>query len=138
MPKGYELRTKPTVEDGIAFIDTDSTKGGRQVVEYQPGNGTRYVLVITKVTNRGSVDSEARDILGTGDATDTYLVTRLRGDQGHSMLVGGIEHSIHYKAVQTKLGCGLMSDAVVVAELIGYLLNMPHVSCEEFEAQKGV
>jgi len=132
MPKGYDIRTKSTVEEGIVLDSLDSFHKVR-IVEYQPGNGTRYMLVITRVAEPAS-SSELRNALGTGDQRDTYLVAKVNGGFGTAMLVGGVHHLLHYSSVQEKLGVGL-SDAVVLAELIGNLLNLKHVTCEEFEAE---
>ena len=130
MPKGYGIRTKARVRDGIVLerlLDT-----GTRVVEYQPGNGTRYVLVITRLTQPQST-AELRNALGTGDERDTYLVAKLNAGRGTAILVGGVDHFLHYRTVAEKLGVGL-SDAVVLAELIGELLGMLHLTCAEFEA----
>ena len=131
MPKGYDIRTKATVREGIV-LDQETGYPYTRVVEYQPGNGTRYVLVITRVATPTS-RAEVRDVFGTGDERDTFLVAKLSAGAGRAMLVGGVDHFLHFDSVQEKLGVGL-SDAVVLAELIGNLLGFPHMTCEEFEA----
>jgi hypothetical protein len=130
MPKGYDIRTKATVEDGIV-LDQETGYPYTRVVEYQPGNGTRYVLAITRVATPTS-SAKVCGALGTGADRDTFLVAKLNAGQGTAMLVGGVEHFLHFNSVQEKLGVGL-SDAVVLAELIGELLNLRHVTCEQFE-----
>jgi hypothetical protein len=132
MPKGYDIRTKATVQEGIVLDQETGYFHYTRVVEYQPGNGTRYVLVITRVATPTS-RAEVRDVFGTGDERDTFLVVKLNAGQGTAMLVGGVDHFLHFNSVQEKLGVGL-SDAVVLAELIGTLLNMKHLTCEQFEA----
>lgn len=134
MPK-YDIRTKATVEEGIVFNEADSLNYGKvRIVEYQPGNGTRYVLVITRVAEPAT-SPEKRDKLGTGGEVATYLVAKLNAGAGTAMLVGGVKHFLHYSSVQEKLKVGI-SDAVVLAELIGTLLGMPYMTCEEFEARE--
>lgn len=131
MPNGYDIRTKTTVQEGIV-LDQETGYPYTRVVEYQPGNGTRYVLVITRVATPTSC-KEVRNVLGTGDERDTFLVAKLNAGQGTAMLVGGIDHFLHYGLVQEKLRVGI-SDAVVLAELLGNLLNLPHFTREQFEA----
>ena len=129
MPKGYDIRTKATVRDGIVLDRL--MEGETRVVEYQPGNGSRYVLVITKVA-RPTSTSKLRGALGTGDERDTYLVAKINAGHGAAMLVGGVDHFLHYGTVAEKLKVGL-SDGVVLAELLGGLLGLRHLTCAEFE-----
>jgi hypothetical protein len=133
MPKGFDIRRKATVQEGIVFHHVDSFNKV-QVIEYQPGNGTKYVLVITRITEPAS-PSELRDRLGTGGERDTYLVAKVNGGYGTAVLLGGVNHYLHFNTIQEKLGCSI-SDAVVLAELLGQLLDMPHMTCEEFEAEE--
>jgi len=45
--------------------------------------------------------------------------------------------TLHWTWVKGKLGLGSVSDAVVLAEALGYLLNISAVSCEEYQRDNG-
>ena len=64
-----DLRTKPTVQDGIVLQE----KNGSQIIVYEPGNGTRYTLVITPITSFGFT-FKARDALGLGHRFNGFVV----------------------------------------------------------------
>lgn len=132
MPKGYDIRTKATVREGIVLDESVGEPHDTRIVEYQPGNGTRYVLVITELAGPYT-DERVRYALGTGNERATHLVAKLNAGAGTAMLVGGVDHFLHYTSVMEKLGVGI-SDAVVLAELLGELLNLRHMTCAEFEA----
>ena len=55
----------------------------------------------------------------------------MNGGSGQAMTVGGNDF-LHYSYVQEKLGVNEV-DAVVLAEVIGYLCDIQAVSCEEYE-----
>jgi len=116
-----ELRTKP-IEESIS--KNICAPGGVRFVEFCPGNGTRYQLVIVPLTSKAMAGA-----IGASTERCTYLVSKVNGKTA-VMTVGGSDF-IHYNYVMEKLGCGL-PDAVVIAELLGYLLGIRHVSCEEF------
>lgn len=115
----YSLRTKP-IKDSITKHINGA--GGVLFVESQPGNGTRYQFVLVPL--RDPAVAEA-----IGAVADSYLVTKVNGRTGVMTVGGG--NFIHYSYVAEKLGTGL-SDSVVIAELLGYLLGIRHVTCEEF------
>lgn len=122
-----ELRTRSTVEDGI-YLRTECS--GTTVVDYQPGNGTRYVVAITDLTD---LRSEARDTLGGhGQADSLFQVSRLNGGRGASMMIA--DRVSWHRVKECGLG-GADVDAVVLAELIGYLtglkVELPRWAAEE-------
>lgn len=128
----YSLRKRSSVEKGMVVYDEfPSPTSVIKFVEYQPGNGTRYVLVITDLS---CLTVDALKSIGTRTDRSTYLVTKVEGNPG-VMTVGGSDF-LHYSYVADKFKCSI-SDAVVLAELLGYLLNLKHVSCEEFTAKNG-
>jgi hypothetical protein len=107
-----DLRTKPTVQAGIVFdYDTPEVR----FVDYQPGNGTRYWLCIVH-TKDYSEDVNKKLGFGAGDG---HLVIDLNSNR--VMLVAEYGF-LAASFVQSKLDCGI-SDAYVLAELLGYLLD---------------
>ncbi len=113
-----ELRTKGSVSDGIQGM---SNQGRVTVLEYQPGNGKKYVVVLTEITPQDSKlisgsDRGAFIAYVHGFGRSIYL------PQGQPVL---------YDDVRIGLGCNIM-DAVVIAELLGHLTSKQYVSTEEF------
>ena len=119
-----ETRTKSSVDDGIIY---DSHKGlgpwphgdeywcyDVRVIEYQPGNGTRYQLVLTALD---FVDSRKENVL---DLPRKTVVVNVLG-VGTLMLVRD-QGLLHPSYVMEKLDC-LESDAIVLTELLASLLN---------------
>jgi hypothetical protein len=124
----YDLRTKP-IEAGLAH---EILGGDTRVIDYQPGNGTRYVLTVTDLSLQ---PQSSKAVLGYDRAKGLFLVTRMGRGHDAAMLVAG---QVHWKAVrEAKLAVGV-SDAVVLAEVIGYLTGFESMSCEEFEKKEGV
>ena len=119
-----DLRTKPTVKDGLVFdsINSPATGSGAMVrfVDYQPGNGTRYWF---SIMNTDDFDNEVNKKLGFYESSG-YLVTDLNHMKSMVLTREGF---ISYDFIMEKLGCGI-SDAYVLAELFGKLLGR---DCEE-------
>lgn len=114
------LRTK-SIED--AFRLEYRMEAGAHYVDYQPGNGTRYCLLIVHST------APLTPTIDPGG----YLVTDL--NSGRSMLLqpGGF---LHFRYVKEKLNLRSEADAVVVAELLGHLTGRPCVSCEDYATSR--
>lgn len=145
-----ELRKKAKITDGILLltrtvvtpprgmsavfenvpISEIQLPGQTQLVEYAPGNGTRYVLVVADLTSLG----EDLQRIGRTKDEPCYLVAWVNGGSGKAMTVGS--GLLHHRYVREKLECSV-SDAVVLAELIGWLCDVEAVSCEDFAADKG-
>jgi hypothetical protein len=112
------LRTKSIAES----IHRLSEEGVVRVVDYQPGNGTRYTLIITRVH-----ESQALGILGFPEDEGCYHVYLM----GVGTLLLSPYGLLHWNYVREKLHCGV-ADAVVLAEFLGHLLGRPHVTCEQY------
>jgi hypothetical protein len=117
-----ELRTKPSIRDGIS---SDLTNGGIRAVEYQPGNGSRYSLVLSDLSFMPTTSRAVKPPNGT------VLVWCANFGKGWLTENYG-SAPVHFTSVREKLGCSI-TDAVVLAELIGYLLSRPYVSAEDFK-----
>ena len=108
-----ELRNKATVGEGIT---KDIISGGMRLVEYQPGNGTRYVLALS------SLDKAQCRLLGFGEGAvlvtltnfseETYASYPFYRDNGY-LPVHMVERGLQMRS----------PDACVVTELLGYLLG---------------
>ena len=110
-----ELRTEPDVQSGIKVNDQDENV---QLVTYEPGNGVRYSVILTHL---GSLKSE--NILGD----ETFLVYVMNLGRGFLLPAG----KIHHHFIQEKLRCSIF-DAVVLTELLGYLLEVECITVEQF------
>ena len=110
----YDIRTKP-IETCLTRVARD---GNSLVVDWQPGNGTRYSLLMVDLGKLAGVDE-------CGDWQITWITKRMTMFLLNSPFV-------HYNYVKEKLGCGI-SDAICIAEAIGHMLGLPATNCEEFD-----
>ena len=111
-----ELRTEPDVESGIKVSEKD---GNVWLVAYEPGNGTRYSVVLASLESL----EKAGYVLGGS----TVLVHVTNFGRGFVLPEGRIHH--HF--VQERLRCSIF-DAVVLGELLGHLFGEDCVTVEEF------
>lgn len=110
----YDIRTKP-IEACATRVARD---GDSLAVDWQPGNGTRYALLMVDL---GRLANTAE----CGDWQITWTTKRM------TMFISNSSF-IHYNYVKEKLGCGI-SDAICIAEAIGHMLGLSATSCEEFD-----
>lgn len=121
------VRTKP-FEDGVikGFHDPN----GLLVFDYQPGNGTRYVISITTLDE---VSPEARDLMGL--KFDTVGMLCLHNMGSHRWLeVPDSRGTLMLSDVIRQLGLEKhVSDALVVAEFAAHVCacNLSHPATEE-------
>ena len=113
-----ELRTKPDVASGILV---DEGAGDVRIVTYEPGNGTRYSVVLTNLGGLRKADY----VLGPGSATLAYV-----SNHGRAIVLER-GRAIDYHRVQEVMRCSIF-DAVVLAELLGHLTGVEHTTVEGF------
>lgn len=94
------MRTKSIVDSIKSMIPC----GNATTLVYEPGNGTRYEIVLT-------------DLRAMGEG---YIVSLLTTSPGTCMRVADSGGYITATYVRSKLGVGL-GDAVILAELIAHL-----------------
>lgn len=107
-----EVRTVATVPHGVVQEEWIGYKNRVRYIDYQPGNGTSYKLLLTKL--------EGLRVPGTDDSY--FMVTWLNwnGPNSHvSAHFSGTSPCHHYTYVQEKLQCPT-ADALALAELICY------------------
>lgn len=121
------LRTKPTVEAGIRH--REKFEDGRDVVEYTPGDGTRYLVIISPLTG---FSDQTRSKVGIGE--NSVIVTLASNPGFPTSMVTHYGAFVHYLQVQERLGTTLAS-SVTLAELLAYLLDGKAFSCEEVQTQ---
>jgi hypothetical protein len=121
----FDLRTKCSIEAGIVTdLPKGSVIGPVRFVDYQPGNGTRYNLVFTNINGTDEVGNN-----------NGWLVTWLNSHDLKAMVVTDSGQLLHFSYVMEKMrACA--SDAVCLAEIIGYCTGRSYITCEEFEALK--
>lgn len=119
-----ELRTRASVQDGIKHFESD---GCSSVLDYQPGNGTRYTLLISTIPGNGG-----RKVLGCEPGSRLAYVQ----NYGKAVLLPpGVP--VQHEEVRKTLGCSAV-DAVVLAEVLGTLLGEEHVSCDDYLQERGL
>jgi hypothetical protein len=127
----YDLRTKETIEEGIVFIERIGSLPERIFCVYEPGDGTRYAVLLTPL----DWSPEAMGRMGVGE--NTWLVS-LMNDPGSvksfcvTAAPGGY---IHYDRAQ-KVDLGLPS-SVTLTELLAHLLKCHCTTRDEFLARMG-
>lgn len=104
-----DVRTKPTVEAGI--VKEIAVSANVMLYDYQPGNGTRYVIMIMSVENMGM-----RRALAFGNHHG-WVVTHINGSEKTSMLLPEYVQ-VTPDLIDTELGVRNKSDAYVIAEFI--------------------
>lgn len=121
-------RTKATIEDGIVRRwELGDARSNVDLIDYQPGNGTRYVLCFTLIS-----DTSAADYVEPG-AQRVYVVSWLH--RGGSLLVArGSFLDWERVAKEFKVS---KEDAVVLAEVIGYATGVRATTSEEARRQDG-
>lgn len=110
------LRNKPTIQAGII---RDVTLGNIRVVQYEPGNSTRYEVLV----------SDFRGIAFGGSGPEGGWVVAY-GDRSMVIPQGVF---LHWTWVGKQLKIVSVSDCVVLAELLGHLLDLSAISCEEYQ-----
>lgn len=116
------VRTKKTVKEGIRVQEEFE---GRLFVSYEPGNGTRYILLFTKLDG---FSEGVGDLIGVGPKC--WVVTYLNRDPRPSALISDNGQLLHWSYVGKKLQLRT-PDAVVVAELIGHITGRPYITGDE-------
>jgi hypothetical protein len=114
-----ELRTRPTVDAGIVIRSrVDRTT----LIEYQPSNGTRYVLALTDLSG---LSKAAKAAMGFNGTSPTLIqVSLLTGSKGKVVVleVGPCLPSEDQWADSIFRGLAVSrADAVVLAELLYHL-----------------
>ena len=118
-----DLRTKENVESGISL---DKKQGNMRHVEYNPGNGRTYNLLISHL-----FDLEENSIQQALRIPDHSLLVYMLSMKGNFTV--DLDKSVDYKWVQQELNCSII-DAVVISELVGHLYNLEHISSQDYLA----
>jgi len=121
-----DLRTKTTVEEGIVL---DETSDIGRVIEYQPGNGTRYLVLIQHLD---CLSSKAHERIGC--SADSILITTLTDPSNQRAVVAGASGLLHWSRLERLFPS--VSDQIVVAEMVGHVMGLDHVTCEEYQADR--
>lgn len=123
-----EYRTKATIQEGItAQWELGDGRVSGVVIDYQPGNGTRYVLSFQHITDPGCAQ---------------HL-----GVSGGGCVVGWVDHLtivvptyrgafLDWSYVAEKLKVN-KADAVVLAEVIGYIAGVRSTTSESARIEDG-
>ncbi len=125
-----EIRMKASVGDGITASANDG-KSLVRCVEYCPGNGARYVLVIVGLFDRGS----EFDAFGKrqGWPEIGYVVTLWPGlrEKSAAMIVADQPGSVlHFRYIAEKLNVSIV-DAVALAEIIADMTGRESISAAQ-------
>jgi hypothetical protein len=112
-----DFRTKPTVDAGITIFE-QMPVGDARFVEYQPGNGTRYQLILM---NTRPYPKKVNEALGLDQEGGVIVSFPLGKYQTMTLSNSGGYLSRGY--VAEKIGTDNRSDVAVLTELLGHLLN---------------
>jgi hypothetical protein len=118
---GYSRPEKPVEQWCTKRIHV---RDGVEFAEFQPGDGTRYSVLLTSIGN----EEVSRAV---GCAPDAVLVTLTNFD--HKSMFVGHGDCIHYSYIQEKLGITSISSAVTLAICISMLVDGRAVTWDEFE-----
>lgn len=113
-----ELRSKPIAD---AILKNVPCVGATRVVEYQPGDGTRYELVFSDVGG------------GCCGSANAVLVTVVNFPRSPSMLVERDHGFLSPTYVAEKMGVSAPS-AITLAEVIAHFTGREAYSPEEYRA----
>lgn len=118
------LRTKPSVEAGLVHMETSTN---RSLYIYEPGNLTRYVVVVVSLSGMSHV---GRAPLGAGDDGDLLVTLATNPSKLRSTW---IPHGCQIDPfrVADKLGVSIV-DGVCLGEMLGFVSGFPCISCEDF------
>lgn len=121
------IRTKDSVEAGITMRMTD---GANVFIDYQPGNGTRYLVAFAPVIPR-----LVGEMWGLAEAS--HIVALWPGAHNSAvMFVSGVPgHFLAHSYVAEKLRVG-RADAHCLAELIAHELGGSCVTAEITHARE--
>jgi hypothetical protein len=113
------MRKVASVSEGIVKSDAG---GDFVALVYEPGNATRYVVLLSNVGEKLSEET----LGGFGGATkDMSLVTLMNFRGGpRSMFVAHHDDHLHWSRVAEKLSLG-EADARVMTELICWMVAVP-------------
>lgn len=128
-----EFRSQPSVVAGTKIISCEHSPV--TLVEYQPGNGTRYCLSFVKFSSNFDEEMMLKVLKRE---KGSWLVTV------HNLL--GLTQSgwfnthtrFDWKYVKAVFKLDSYADAVVLAELISHVTGAPCLPIEEMEAQAEV
>ena len=99
------------------------------VVDYVPGNGTRYIMVFTDLTTLMAY-GDVSNLVGVQRGVACMSVSWINSPRNPSMLV--TPGFLHYSRIREKLGTTTV-DGVVIGELIAHLVEgITVVSTEEY------
>jgi len=118
------LRTKSTIEEGITY--RERLPDGREVVEYQPGDGSRYLLIISPLDDFTQCTC---DRIGVSHG-DGVIVTHASDPGDPRSLITHRGATIAYSWLRPKFRTTLAS-AITLAELVAFLIDGKALSCEE-------
>lgn len=122
-----ELRTK-TINESFR---TRNSSGEVMTAIYEPGDGTRYVAVVTVLSNGADAYASpmVREHLGISGGGFLAFI------EGYGTIVLARTGLLHWRHIQGKLKVSERT-AVILGELLGTLTGRPFVSCEMYLADR--
>ena len=127
--KNLDVRRKPSVEGGIVFTSVElAGLLGSVVVDYQPGNGTRYLLQIVKID-----DEQTSKLLGMAGGIG-WTITHLNGYESKTWVLPSYKGIIFPEDVVSWMNEN-SSDAYVLAEFIAHFCDLKFAEIDEDEEE---
>ena len=114
-PDNLSVRRKLSVDDGITKLIIN--RANVAMVDYQPGNGTRYVLQIVTV-------SDADHSIAVGFAGSIgWVITHLNNENSKTYCLPSYSGTVFPDVIQDKMGENA-SNAYVIAEFLAHYCNL--------------
>lgn len=128
-----DYRTKPSVAAGVCGLWGDQFRGW--FVDYQPGNGTRYLLALHPMPSQLERSHDFGIAWSIYDQPG-WLLSKVNGSSGAMTVTAGPGSFLHWSTVAQYMGMG-KADAVVVTELVGNLLGISCTTTPSAKAEDG-
>lgn len=128
-PQGSSRRDFRDVRDVRDGIIHDIRDVSARMVEYRPRKGSVFCVVLTDLS---AMPLPATSCLGRGMASP-YLVSVANFGRSFAM---DATRGTSWQSVRKALDCQV-TDAVVIAELLGYLIGAPCGTVDDFLSARG-
>lgn len=114
------IREKKTIKEGILVDKQARLSESSRYIEYAPGNGTLYKLLL--------IPTDALEIPGAPPQSYHVIwLTAGGSSSSRGFSIGKRGSGMHYSYIEEKLKVGI-SDAIVIGELLEYLFGLKNDS----------
>jgi len=112
--RSFEESIKVRVENGPVTL-----------IDYQPGNGSRYTLTFTRIE-----PGDGAALLGLARESGGYVVSYEQGETSQVFSLGGYVHWTYVRLIRRQ------ADQLVLAEIIASIVGAEALTPEQYEQQE--